>query len=794
MKTKRKSILVRTLAIALTAFLMVTMLATVFPLFVGAAEADDTYLTYPISDIDYAYDGYAPIPLLVMQLSFDADGDGVDDNADGSGENAVKDKNSPSYGEQWCHTTDADWQNNLFNEEGSSLRTYYEYQTYGGFYFAPAEETYGTENDGIVHLVLNNKHPDVVSDDGQWFHCFVQAVEAANEYVDFAKFDTNKNGRIDKYELGLCFIIGGFEDSSASATRSEPFGFHAYYKGYVESNSTKVDEVTVGYSGFFCCGAISGGHALNFGVFAHELGHYLGAPDLYDYGSKYDNAISTLSLMASAAHGTSPAHLDSWNMLLFGFYDETIVTNGEYTLYAKGSDQGEYNILKICTPNPGEYYLIENRWSVAADKTDFDDASAFHFGLVIYHVDDNIYYKTGDRCNTYESSKPLDPAIVAYHPSATKICSLSPIAFTPGKDFVANSYIFPESKTWYTSMTAEEAAVMQDLKVEIISDVGHEIKVRISGANYVPNMTWAASATNETTTSFTVAGRITNLATATLNDFNITLKEKSTGKEISTQQIKVKADGTFAVDYTGLTQNSTYTYTITADTSNGQVKTETNAYTAMGEVVKTNYTISAYRNLTDNDTSPRTIKVNLGEKMTYSFPMSRSGYAFMGWYLDPEFTKPFDMSFTQDEAIDFSIYAKWIPNSEAATLKLNGATAENKIFSILPGETFTEPVIAPKDGYEFEGWFADAEFTTPFDFSAPVNQTGNVTVYAKWKNLNPETTPVTQATTAATTAPTGDTPEPANNTSTIIIIAVVAVVVLGAGAGVAVVIAKKKKS
>ncbi len=784
----------RALAIALTAFLMVTMLATVFPLFVSAAETEDTYLTYPISDIDYAYDGYNPIPMLVMQLSFDADGDGVDDNPDGSGESAVKDKNSASYGEQWCHTKDEDWQKNLFNAEGASLRTYYEYMTYGGFYFKPAEETYGTVNDGIIHLVLNNKHPDVVSDDGQWFHCFKQAIEAASEYVDFSVFDANKNGRVDTYELGLCFIIGGYEDSSSNATMSEPFGFHAYYKSYVEANSITVDNVHVGNSGFFCCGAISGGHALNFGVFAHELGHYLGAPDLYDYGSKYDNAISTLSLMASAAHGTSPAHIDAWDMLLFGFYDETIATNGEYTLYAKGSDKGEYNILKICTPNPGEYYLIENRWSVAADKTDFDDASAFHFGLVIYHVDDNIYYKTGDRCNTYEASSPIDPAVIAYHPSAMKICGLSPVAFTEGKDWVANTYIFPESKTWYTSMTAEEAAVMQNLKVEIVSELGHEIKVKISGADYVPNMTWVASATNETVNSFTVAGRITNLATATLNNLTIKLAEKSTGKEISTQQVKVKADGTFSVDYTGLTQNTTYTYTITADTSNGEVKTETNAYTAVGEIKKTNYTISAYRNLTDNDTSPRSIKVNLGEKMAYSFPMTKSGYAFMGWYLDPEFTKPFDLNFTQDEAIDFSIYAKWVPATQAATLKLNGATAQNKIFSVLPGEKFTEPVVAPKDGYEFEGWFADAEFTTPFDFSAPVTQTGNVTVYAKWKNLNPETTPEpVQTTTAAqTTEPVGG--DTSSGNMTVVIIVVAAVVVLAGAAGIAVVIIKKKKS
>ena len=789
MKTKRKSFLVRALAIALTVFLMATMLATVFPLFVSAAETDDTYLTYPISDIDYAYDGYTPIPMIVIQTSFDADGDGIDDNPDGSGETAVTNKEAACYGEQWCHTKAEEWIPILFSTEGSSLRTYYEYVSNGQFYFYAAEENHGTPNDGIVDIVIEGVHPACKDN---WLWCFNVGVQAASEYVDFSAFDKNKNGNIDTYELAICFILGGYESSSGSATRSEVFGFHANYKAADTQNSTVTDGVTVMNPGRFGTGSISGGHALNFGVFAHELGHYLGAPDLYDAsaGRKYDYAIGTLSLMAKGAHGSNPAHPEAWNMLRFGFAHETIVTNGEYTLYSKASKVADFNVLKICTPNPDEYFLVENRYVPSAETGHFDGAATMHQGIVIYHVDEGIYRKTGMTCN--EAGDGYDPTIVAYGNAKKVAGALQPAAFGKGKVWEANSFEFPVSKTWYTNLTEAQAEIMKNLKIEVVSDAGTEMKIKISGADYVPQMTWSASATNETVNSFTVAGRITNLAMATLNDFNITLKEKSTGKEISTQQINIKTDGSFSIDYTGLTQNSTYVYTITADTSNGEVKTETNAYTAVGDIVKTNYTISAYRNLTDNDTSPRSIKVNLGEKMTYSFPMNRSGYAFMGWYLDPEFTKPFDMNFTQSEAIDFSIYAKWIPNTQAATLKLNGATAENKIFSILPGETFTEPVIAPKEGYEFEGWFSDAEFTTPFDFSAPVNQTGNVTVYAKWKNLNPETTPVTPATTEATTAPTGNPTEPANNTTTIIIIAVVAVVVLGVGAGVAVVMTKKK--
>ncbi|MBO5023829.1 MAG: InlB B-repeat-containing protein, partial [Clostridia bacterium] len=691
MNTKRKSFLTRAIAITLTVILMLTLVAAVCPLFVGAAEADDTYLTYPISDIDYAYDGYTPIPMIVIQTSFDADGDGVDDNPDGSGENAVKDKNSPSYGEQWCHTKDEEWIPILFSTEGASLRTYYEYVSGGNFYFYEAEENYGTPNDGIIHIVINGVHPAVKD---QWLWFFNVGIQAASEYVDFSVFDKNKNGNIDTYELAICFILGGYESSSSAATITEVFGFHANYKSYDAQNSTVTDGVTVASPGRFGTGSISGGHALNFGVFAHELGHYLGAPDLYDAstGRKYDYAVGTLSLMAKGAHGASPAHPDAWNMLGFGFYDETVATNGEYTLYSKSSKEGEYNILKICTPNPNEYFLVENRYVPPTESGHFDGAATMRQGIVIYHVDELIYSKTGMTCN--EAGDGYDPTIVAYGTSTKVAGALNPSAFGKGKTWQANYYEFPVSKTWYTNLTDEQAAAMQNLKIEVISDAGSEMKVKISGADYVPDMSWVASATNETTTSFTVAGKIKNLATATLNDFNITLKEKSSGKEISTQQIKVKADGSFAVDYTGLTQNTTYTYTITADTSRGEVKTETNAYTAVGEIVKTNYTVSAYRNLTDNDTSPRTIKVDLGKTLSYSFPMTRNGYAFVGWYLDPEFTKPFDLSFTQDEAVDFSIYAKWVPNAEAATLKLNGANAQNKIFSVLPGEKFIEPVIA----------------------------------------------------------------------------------------------------
>ncbi|MGN1095021.1 MAG: InlB B-repeat-containing protein, partial [Eubacteriales bacterium] len=193
------------------------------------------------------------------------------------------------------------------------------------------------------------------------------------------------------------------------------------------------------------------------------------------------------------------------------------------------------------------------------------------------------------------------------------------------------------------------------------------------------------------------------------------------------------------------------------------------------------------------------VTVKLGEKFTYSFPMTKSGYSFCGWYLDEALTQKFDMDFTQDEAKDFNIYAKWVPENEAATLVVSGATVKNKVFAVLPGETFIEPIIAEKEGYIFAGWYADEAFTKAFDFSAPVEATGKVTVYAKWDadpSATTQTTETTSTTAAentpgATTDVGGGDNDNTPSTTTIIVIAVIAAVVL---VGVVAVIIVKKNS
>lgn len=48
----------------------------------------------------------------------------------------------------------------------------------------------------------------------------------------------------------------------------------------------------------------------------------------------------------------------------------------------------------------------------------------------------------------------------------------------------------------------------------------------------------------------------------------------------------------------------------------------------------------------------------------------------------------------------------------------------------------TEPEKPQKDGFDFDGWFTDKNFTEKFDFGTKIDK--NITLYAKWKNVDKE--------------------------------------------------------
>ncbi|MBI4683829.1 MAG: M6 family metalloprotease domain-containing protein, partial [Nitrospirae bacterium] len=148
------------------------------------------------------------------------------------------------------------------------------------------------------------------------------------------------------------------------------------------------------------------GQIQTMGVFAHEYGHALGLPDLYDTDGSSEG-IGNWSLMAGGSwnyvtrSGDRPAHMDAWSKYKLGWVTPTQVigtlTNESITQAATTADV--YKMLNG-TPDIGEYFLVENR-----QKTGFD-AGLPGAGLLIWHIDASIptnqneCYPGGPPCST----------------------------------------------------------------------------------------------------------------------------------------------------------------------------------------------------------------------------------------------------------------------------------------------------------------------------------------------------------------------------------------------------------
>ncbi|MBQ9745211.1 MAG: InlB B-repeat-containing protein [Clostridia bacterium] len=715
MKTTRKTAL-RIVAVVLAALMIGAALVSLVPLLVNAADESEGALQYPISDYTPGVTCPDPIPLLCIVVNFDANGNGVDDNADGSKASAVKTSGNALYGEQWCHFNHDVWYNMLFSDEGQTLKNYYKLMSDGKFYFTPAPETYadasknGVANDGIVEVVINGPHLELKD---SWVYYYKEALQQIDQYVDFSVFDKDGNGKIDKRELIISFINGGAELAQTpygTTTNVEVFRARAYYRKDDGQMRYEADGFTVGYGGIFTTGSWSSmssraDKATEFAVWAHELGHYLGAPDYYDTDKSasgddpgYHYAAGYYSLMAKGCHGGQPSHIDPFTMTSeltgYGFVQATDVrADGEYTLYSKTSSEGKYNVIKLNTPNPGEYFLIENRY-VASDYEGeaFDKYGiADKQGIVIWHVDENNYSSTAAN----NSNDGNDPTLAVY---ATNIKTMQRTsgqtilaAFGRTADvFNPTEYKFPVSKTWYTSLTSAEAKKVENLRVEVISEPGEEMTIKVTGSyklDLLPEISMFAY--DWTKNSVTIKGSLQTLNYSTLTSAKFTLTEKATGTVVKETPVQFQSDYTYEIPCEGLTAGKEYEFKIVAESSHGTLTLKDSNFTKPEEVKQVTITLV----INSDHYTTTTQKVNVGKTHTIRVNATKKGYYLEGWYLDEAYTQPYTPGVIDKEG-DFTIYAKWVAGSEPSQTTAPPAT------TVPPATTAgtTAPIVSEPSG------------------------------------------------------------------------------------------------
>lgn len=325
------------------------------------------------------------------------------------------------------YDSEYDWSAALFGEPESPA-AYYRAMSEGAFTFSPVAETSATgvadntnvadrENDGVIHVTLHRPHGawGAVNVDANVTRDFcavlMEGMRAATQYIDFTKYDTNKNDTLDNQELAVCVCVAGYEASSVSdyyRTDMPLLWAHSGYLGLIDENLRIIDDVR--FESYIAIAEhywdegspLESAVQEPLGVVYHELGHALGLPDLYAVriteGPWSDFKVGPFSLMDSggwqygddgAGWRNIPTALDSWSRYALDWTNPTVVCHsGDYTVSSQFSDNG-YMALIIPTNDPNQYFLVENRQPEGQDVS--LGGAIDNGGLVVWHVDNTIY-------------------------------------------------------------------------------------------------------------------------------------------------------------------------------------------------------------------------------------------------------------------------------------------------------------------------------------------------------------------------------------------------------------------
>ena len=362
-----------------------------------------------------------------------------------------------------------DWGEHAFTGE-KSLAKYYSDMSLGQFTFSPVAESsaYGVDgntntpdraNDGIIHVTLDMPHgtwaePESDENCKTEYDMISEAVSAASDYMNYAAYDSNRDGFISTDELALCVVVAGYEGATTTTYEKGKDAYlwsHAWSlvdikkrhaniqkdipapDGVYVSNYITISEIeSVKYVGGKEVPAQSG-----LGVAGHELGHYLGLPDLYDTkstenGDWQEYSVGRFSLMDSGCWGLNRNDeraifsIDPWCRILLGWITPVVADkNGTYTLQGQdisvaGSKPG---VLKIPTGRESDYFLVENRlmsgWDEGLERyfgyQNSKGAKVFpDDGLVVWHIDDAMYDQYAQKGTI--NVKTHHPAVMVLYP------------------------------------------------------------------------------------------------------------------------------------------------------------------------------------------------------------------------------------------------------------------------------------------------------------------------------------------------------------------------------------------
>jgi immune inhibitor A len=194
--------------------------------------------------------------------------------------------------------------------------------------------------------------------------------------VDFSQYDNNQDGYVD-----VLIVIHSGTGAEFSGSNDDIWS-HKWSIVPRYKDGVYISDYTVQPEFWASPGDMT------IGVYAHELAHGFGLPDLYDtdYSS---NGIGKWGLMAygswngSTGLGDSPAHPSAWSRIQMGFVTPVVIISNTYSQAIPSVEDSSY-VFRLWTSGSigDEYFLVENRQKVGYDSYLPGD------GLLVWHIDD----------------------------------------------------------------------------------------------------------------------------------------------------------------------------------------------------------------------------------------------------------------------------------------------------------------------------------------------------------------------------------------------------------------------
>ena len=200
-------------------------------------------------------------------------------------------------------------------------------------------------------------------------------------------------------------------------------------------------------------------------------------------------------------------------------------------------------------------------------------------------------------------------------------------------------------------------------------------------------------------------------------------------------EMVVTYDSTYVIPIptrTGYTFNGWYTNSsLTTSFSKTTYWTRTSDLTLYAKWTAISYSVTFVSN-GGTSYSSRTIAYD----SSYTLPTpTKTGYNFLGWYLDSDLTEPILSTGIWNYASNKTVYAKWGVGQYLIELNTNeGILPDDASSAILItyGSSYTLPT-PTKAGYTFAGWYTSSSFSgTALPLEGTWTMEGNKILYAKW--------------------------------------------------------------